>query len=77
MDEKSLKSCYVFIGVPGGLSWDRSFCLKVFVRWCQAHSIIIFQNFFMKKMRVCFGLGLNFAGMSHQVMSPASKGFSV
>lgn len=28
MDEKSLKSCYVFIGAPGGLSWDGSFCLK-------------------------------------------------
>lgn len=30
----------------------------------------------MKKMRVCFGLGLNFAGMSHQVMPPASRWFS-
>lgn len=30
----------------------------------------------MKKVRVCFGLGLNFAGVSHQVMSPASRWFS-
>lgn len=30
----------------------------------------------MKKVRVCFGLGLNFAGVPHQVMSPASRWFS-
>lgn len=54
------------------------FPLKVFLQWRQARSnIIIFQIFCMGKTRVCFGLGLNFAGMSHQVMSPASKWFSV
>lgn len=56
----------------------REFLLKKCLCGGAKHILLLFfRFFFMKKMRVCFGLALNFAGMSHQVTSPASKGVSV
>lgn len=73
MDEESLKRCFYR---RFKLWWK--FMLKKCL-WGDAKHILtllFFRFFFMKKMSVCFGLGLNFASMSHQVMSSASKWFS-